>query len=479
MRKFAVISAVALILSAAPLFVRSAGGEGDAVSPGLSGGPAGGPVTSYAPIIKRAAPSVVSVFSSKTIDFRRGRAPGRSDPLRRFFGDDGQRPFSHPRKQQGVGSGVIVSADGTILTNHHVIDGADEIQVSLSKGEKKYAATLVGSDPKTDLAVLKIDAKGLPAIKWGEPGRVAVGDIVFAIGNPLGVGQTVTMGIVSALGRSRVGIVDYEDFIQTDAAVNQGNSGGALIDAQGRLIGINTAILSQTGGSIGIGFAIPIRMAQRVMQSIRTTGKVRRGFLGVVIQDISPEMAEVFGRSDETGAIVAEVSEGSAAAGAGIKKGDVIVEVNGEKVRDSSHLRLRVSQNDPGKRVRFELLRDGKRLTVSAKLGELKEEAAPAAAGESDGGSLLRGLALEELSADVRQQIRAPRSLQGVVVSQVHPAAPAARALHRGDVIMEINRQRVRNRDEFTRLADPLRDKKAVVLFVWSRGSSRYVTLRE
>ena len=477
MRKFAVISAVALILSAAPLFVRSAaGGEGDAASPGLSGGPAGGPVTSYAPIIKRAAPSVVTVFSSKTVNLRRR---GGSDPLRRFFGDEGQRPFSYPHKQQGTGSGVIVSSDGTILTNHHVIAGADEIKVSLSQGKKAYAARLVGSDPKTDVAVLKIDAKGLPAIAWGEPDGAVVGDIVFAIGNPLDVGQTVTMGIVSALGRSPRDLVDYANFIQTDAAVNQGNSGGALIDARGRLIGINTAILSPTGGSVGIGFAIPIRIARRVLQSILTTGKVRRGFLGVVIQDISPEMAEMFGRSDDTGAIVAEVSEGSAAEDAGIKKGDVVIEVNGEKVRDSSHLRLRVSQTDPGKRVRFELLRDGKRLTVSAKLGELKEEAAPAAAGESDGGSLLRGLALEELSADVRQQIRAPRSLQGVVVSQVHPAAPAARALHRGDVIMEINRQRVRNRDEFTRLADPLRDKKAVVLFVWSRGSSRYVTLRE
>src|SRR4051812_45940063 len=315
--------------------------------------------TSFAPIIKKAAPSVVNIFTTKVIRERDLKAnPLFNDPFfRQFFGEPGQRPRRNQR-EQSLGSGVIVSSDGYVLTSNHVIEGADEIKTVLASG-KEYTAKVVGADPPTDTAVLKIDASDLPAITLANSDKLEVGDIVLAIGNPFGIGQTVTMGIVSGIGRNDLGIVDYEDFIQTDASINPGNSGGALVDAQGRLVGINTAILSGSGGNQGVGFAIPVSLSKGIMETLIANGKITRGFLGVGLQPLTPDLAGRFGVKDLTGgALVTAVEEDTPAAEAGFKPGDVIIEYNGKKVVDSRQLRLLVSQTPPKTKVSFKVLRD-------------------------------------------------------------------------------------------------------------------------
>ena len=328
---------------------------------------------SFAPVIKKVSPGVVKVFT--TIKAQKTGLSGGSDMndlLRRFFGDQFQgrmprRNFSTPR-QEGLGSGVIVTKDGYILTNNHVVDDADEVKVTLQDG-REFTAKVVGRDPKTDIAVIKIDAKDLPAVPMADSDKVEVGDVVLAIGNPFGVGQTVTTGIVSATGRGNLGIEDYEDFIQTDAAINPGNSGGALVDVEGRLIGINTAILSRSGGNQGIGFAIPSDLARDVMDSLIKDGHVTRGYLGVMIQDVTPALAKEFKLKDTTGALVGDVVPKGPADKAGLKNGDVVVEFNGKKVTDSRHLKLEVARTKPGQTVPVKILRDGttKTLEVTVK----------------------------------------------------------------------------------------------------------------
>src|SRR4051812_11846852 len=339
--------------------------------------------TSFAPVIKKVAPSVVNISSSMTIHERGNSNPLSEDPFfRRFFGEDSMdQSQPRDRKAQSLGSGVIVSPDGYILTASHVVEGADKVKVSLASGEKDFDAKVIGTDPPTDVAVLKIEAKNdLPVIPIGDSDKLEVGDAVLAIGNPFAVGQTVTMGIVSGVGRNGLGITGYENFIQTDAAINPGNSGGALVDAEGRLVGINTAILSRTGGNMGIGFSVPVNLARYVMDRLVTEGKVTRGYLGINIQPLTRELAKLFHLPDESsGVMVGGVSADSPAEKAGLKDGDVILDFNGKKVSEPSALQLLVSQTPPGTKVDLRILRtqeNGKSAekSITVTLAELPKE---------------------------------------------------------------------------------------------------------
>ncbi|MEK7435594.1 MAG: Do family serine endopeptidase [Pseudomonadota bacterium] len=331
--------------------------------PAMSG--AGDSAASYSDAVRRAAPAVVSIFTSKEV--KRSRNPFMNDPLfRHFFGerfeDEAQRAFS-------LGSGVIISPRGYILTNQHVVEAADEIEVALSDG-KKLVAKVVGNDPETDLAVLQIDARNLPAITLAQAENLRVGDVVLAIGNPLGVGQTVTMGIVSALHRTGLRINTFENFIQTDAAINQGNSGGALVDTSGKLVGINTAILSQSGGSIGIGFAIPVSIAKQVMEQLIATGAVTRGWVGVELQEITPELADSFKLGTTKGVLVAGVQRGSPAERAGIKPGDIVLSVDGKPVRDPEAMRNLIVALAPGNQTALTLKRGQESMELKVGVGK-------------------------------------------------------------------------------------------------------------
>ncbi|HON08349.1 MAG TPA: DegQ family serine endoprotease, partial [Verrucomicrobiota bacterium] len=443
------------------------------------------PLNTYAPIVKKAAPSVVNIYSTKKVRIDNQLMPFFEDPFfRRFFGiPEGMERIPRERRQQSLGSGVIVSEDGYILTNNHVVDGADEIKVALADEKTILDAKVIGTDPHTDIAVIKVDAKQLPAITIGDSDKLEVGDIVLAIGNPFGVGQTVTLGIVSAKGRGGMGIVDYEDFIQTDASINPGNSGGALVDIEGRLIGINTAILSRSGGNQGVGFAVPVNLARYVMERIITDGKVKRGYLGVLIQPVTPELAKEFKLDDKTGALVGEVTPKSPAEAAGLKEGDVIVEYNGKKVDDNRHLRLMVAQTPPGTKVTLKIIRDGKEKTLTATLDELPSEGL-AKAGMPGGGlrrgsvsDPLDGVEVSDIDARARREFNIPNYVKGALVVDVDPDSPAAAAgLQPGCVIMEINRKPVSNADEAIEVSRQIKSSR-VLLRIWAGGGSRYIVI--
>ncbi|AUM00740.1 MAG TPA: Do family serine endopeptidase [Pseudothauera hydrothermalis] len=340
--------------------------EAPAGSDQANGAASNGAPASYALAAQRSMPAVVHIFTSKEV--RAQRHPLFDDPLfRHFFGE---RPDSGPRQRAaGLGSGVIVSPDGFVLTNNHVIEAADEIEVALNDG-RKFRARLVGRDPDTDLAVLKLQTDAqFPVITFAPADSVKVGDVVLAIGNPFGVGQTVTMGIISALGRTHLGINTFENYIQTDAAINPGNSGGALVDSAGNLVGINTAIYSRSGGSLGIGFAIPVSLARNVLEQIVTSGQVTRGWVGVEIQEITPELAESFGLDTPAGALIAGVLRGSPAERGGIRPGDVLLEVDGRKVSDTKNMLEMVAALPPGHIARFSLLRGGRLLELDVEVG--------------------------------------------------------------------------------------------------------------
>jgi serine protease Do len=438
---------------------------------------------SLAPIVKKVSPSVVNIYTTKTVRQNPAMSPLFDDPFfRQFFGV----PFENvprERREQALGSGVIVSEDGYLITNNHVVDGADEIKVALADDKTVYDAKVIGTDPQTDIAVIKVEAKKLPAITIADSDQLEVGDTVLAIGNPFGVGQTVTTGIVSAKGRGGMGIVDYEDFIQTDASINPGNSGGALVDIEGRLVGINQSIISRSGGNQGIGFAVPINLARYVMERLISDGKVTRGYLGVMIQPVTPDLAKEFKLPENTGGLVGDVTAKSPAAEAGLKEGDVIVEFNGRKVTDSRHLRLMAAQTAPGTKVPVKVLRDGKEETFTVKLGELPAEGLAKAGGRSGGlrrgnqADPLDGVVVENLDARYRQQFNIPSQVQGALVVDVDAASPAATAgLRPGDVILEINRQRVSNADEAVQRSEEVKGDR-VLLRVWSGGGSRYVVV--
>jgi serine protease Do len=426
-----------------------------------------GPIVSYADTVDRVAPAVVTIRSSKRV-----RAPQQfpffDDPFfRQFFGGPVPRG-NQSQVEHALGSGVIVQADGHILTNHHVVDGAEDIKVDLIS-RRTYSATLVGSDPPSDLAVLKINAGGLPVLMLGDSDGVRVGDVCLAVGNPLGVGESVTAGIISAKGRA-TGMSDgsFQDFLQTDAPINQGNSGGALVNTRAELIGINSQILSPNGGgNIGIGFAIPSNMAKSVMSQLIGKGKVQRGMLGVGIQPVTNELAQGLGLKDVRGVLINSVTPGGPADKAGLKTGDVILQVNGKDVNDANVLRNTIAGTAPGTTMTFTILRNGQQQQVPVTLGNLSEttSAAPGGGGGGATGAGKLGVALVPLTPDIAAQLGLPRSMQGLVVQSVEPNSPAADAgLQAGDVIQEVNRQPVRTTEDMRAALQKSGDRPPVLL---------------
>lgn len=418
-------------------------------------------IASYADILEPVQKAVVSIYSSKTVRDRVAVNP----LLRQFFGDDAPAGRQREHKEEGLGSGVIVSPDGYILTNNHVVEGADELKVSLSD-DREFVAKVIGADPKTDIAVIKVDADKLPIVTLADSDITRVGDIVFAVGNPLGVGQTVTMGIVSAKGRS-VGILEevagYESFIQTDAAINMGNSGGALVDAKGRLVGINSAILSPSRGNIGIGFAVPVNLASTVMHSLIESGSVTRGYLGVTSQTLTPDDAESLGLSrDLKGVTVTDVYPDSPADKAGIKRGDVILSVNGKVVTALRDLRIFIAQMPPGSKVKLKISRDLKDKEIEVALGKLDEKP----------NELLTGVEVAPLSAETRRRLGVPSRLDGgIVVTSVDEDSPYADRLAVDLVILQIDREDVTD----VEAARKALTKGRHMLFVYFRGALRVV----
>ena len=419
-------------------------------------------VTSYADVVEPVQQTVVSVYSTKKV-----RQQMRVNPLlRQFFGDQVPQRES---EEQGLGSGVIVSADGYVLTNNHVVAGADSLQVLLPDG-REFEAELIGADPKTDVAVIKIKAENLPVATLADSDKLRVGDVVFAVGNPLGIGQTVTMGIVSAKGRNNLGLLEdgggYEDFIQTDAAINMGNSGGALVDAKGRLVGINTAIISTTRGNIGIGFAVPVNLAASVMHSLIETGDVQRGYLGVQPDNLTADLAKAFDLpEDQKGVVIAQVYPDSPAEKAGIKRDDIVVAINGREVKSLQDLRLMVSQFLPGTEVSLKVLRDGKEQTIKVELGKLTDAGL--------GRQLLEGVDVTRVTDELRRQFGIAENVDGLVITAIDPESPYARRLAVGAVIVEVNREAVKDLGSARSL---MRDGRNLLL-VYYRGTFRYLAV--
>ncbi|MFB3904196.1 MAG: DegQ family serine endoprotease [Acidobacteriota bacterium] len=433
---------------------------------------------SFAGVLKPAELAVVNISSTRVVKNDQGELfPFLNDPFfRQFFGG----PFDVPkeRREQSLGSGVLVSRDGYILTNSHVVEGAGDVKVFLSD-KRELDARVIGTDPKSDIAVVKIDGSHFPVLTLGDSSKTQVGDLVFAIGNPFGVGQTVTMGIVSATGRSNLGIEDYEDFIQTDAAINPGNSGGALVNAEGQVIGINTAILSRSGGNQGIGFAIPINMAHQVTDQVMKNGKVIRGWVGLAIQDLSPAIAKAFGLDQTRGVLIGDVVSGGPAARAGLTTGDIILAMNGEPVTDTHSFRLKVASLSPGTEVKLRILRKGRELDVPVKLSEMPEDNEARLSEKPGPESAMEGVVVDELTPDVRRELNLTPNTRGVVVLQVQADTPAAEAgLERGDVIQEVNRRPIDNLRDFQ---DAVRasDKGPLLLLVNRGGTTLFVAVEK
>ena len=444
-----------------------------------------GPVTTFAPIVEKVAPSVVTVFTTQTVSRGQNAFPFSDDTLRQFFG--GQSPQRQGKQTlQGLGSGVVVSPDGYILTANHVVSGADEIMVGLGTDLRKYKAKKVGTDPGTDVALLKIEEKNLPAVTFADSDKARAGDIVLAIGNPFGLRQTVTMGIISAVGRGGIGIVDYENFIQTDAAINMGNSGGALVDTEGRLLGINTAIFSRSGGNQGIGFAIPANLARDVMQSLREKGRVVRGYIGASVQTLTPELADAMKlKGQPTGALVSEVAPKSPSEKAGMKTGDVITAVNGKKTSDSRELRLMIGSMAPGTKVQIEVNREGQSKIINMELAEMPAgeaeqgaEATPEESAQPEKATVFGGVAVADVTDDIRAALNLSKDVKGAVIAEIDADSPAAKVgLREGDVIQEVNKQPVRSAKDLVAINKKLKPNEKILIRVWSQGRSGYVAL--
>ncbi len=438
-------------------------------------------VSSYSEVLKRATPSVISVHTARVVKIVRGGSglSPQQEMLRRFFGlpmPEQQDPTVEERRvPQGIGSGVVVTSDGYILTNNHVVSDerggpADEILVQLHDG-REMPARIVGRDARTDVAVLKVEAEGLPTVQISDSDTIEVGDIVFAVGNPLGVGLTVTQGIVSAT-RRRLGIYGeegFESFIQTDASINPGNSGGALVDIQGRLIGVNSAILSRSGGSIGIGFAIPSNLVVTIMQHLVANGEVRRGMLGISFADLTPDLAEAFGLDSLDGVLIERVEPGSPADTAGLIHGDIVTGVNDRSMPSANEFRLLLGQILPGTTIEIDVIRDGKSETVSAVVSDLKH-----AASSRGGGELLDGINVTPLTDDIRNSLGAPQRLTGLAITSVSSDSPLRQYLREGMVLIEINDRPVTTLSEGQQ---SLR-RGANKLYIYNRGRTGYFAIR-
>ena len=434
----------------------------------------------FSSVIDPALPAVVNISSTKVV--KQQNVPNVFDDpfFRQFFGNQpgAQQRQPQTEREHSLGSGVIVNPDGYILTNNHVVAGASDVEV-FTTTRRQYKADVIGTDPRTDIAVLKIDASGLPSFTIGDSSKLKVGDMVFAIGDPFGIGETATTGIVSATGRGLGGALEhYEDFIQTDAAINPGNSGGALIDLHGNLIGINTAILSGgSGGNQGIGFAIPVNMARNVMEQIVEHGKVTRGYLGVTIQPVNPDMAKAFGLSQGGGALIGDVSPGGPAAKAGLQRGDIVMQLNGTPVNGPDDLSLRVSEMPPGAVAHLQVYRQGHAQGIDVTLGTYPENGAPGQPAQG-AGAALQGMQVQNLTNELAQQLGLPSGMTGVLVIDVDPSSAAAVAgVQRGDVIQEVNRKPVHNIAEYQQALAGA-DKQPVLLLLNRRGTTLFVVVQ-
>jgi serine protease Do len=434
---------------------------------------------SFAPTVKKVTPAVVRIVTTLKSDSSANPAGGIENPLSRYFLGQTPRVRSGRLVQRGLGSGVIVSEDGYILTNSHLVEGPNEVEVTLQDG-REFKAKVIGLDPRSDIAVIKIHADHLPTVPLADSRNVQVGDLVLAIGNPFGVGQTVTHGIVSAIDRGDIGIEDYENFIQTDAPINPGNSGGALVDVTGHLIGINTALLSSSGGNLGIGFAVPSDLARKVMTDLLKHGYVVRGYLGVETQDLTPELAKEFKLHDATGVLVGNLAPHGPAEKAGVEVGDVITRFDDKDVRDARQLKLSVAEIKPHQIVSVEVMRDGSPSSLRITIGQASDndilDADPRAY-EQDPGAL-QGVTLGELNSQLRQQLQIPRNVHGAAVFGISPFSVAADAgLRAGDVIQSINRHEIRNAAEASQYAEKARDKRTL-LRVWSNAGSHFILIK-
>ncbi|MDH5427225.1 MAG: DegQ family serine endoprotease [Nitrospirota bacterium] len=436
----------------------------------------------FADIAKQVTPAVVNITVSKQAAVPMSGLP--FDPMKEFFGAPGAPGFPPRHDQgpmpdlQGAGSGVIVSSDGYVLTNNHVVEDAKEISVTLPD-KREYSGTVVGLDPQTDLAVIKVEAKDLPFVRWGDSSSLQVGEYVLAVGNPFGLNSTVTLGIVSALGRGGMGITQYEDFIQTDAAINPGNSGGALVNTQGELVGINTAIFSRSGGYQGVGFAVPTKLAKPIYTSLVKSGTVVRGFLGVGIQAVTPELAKSFQLDKVEGALVTNVMPGSPADQAGIQRGDVIVEYEGQVVEDPRALQGQVVGTVVGNTISMAVMRDGKKVTLRPMIREQNEPTKVAQANPMRHDGPFAGVAVQDLDGRMAQQLGIAEEVSGVVVMEVTPGSYAERAgLAQGDVISEINRKPVRSEKDFVQVISHLEKQQDALLFIHRGKGALYLTVK-
>jgi serine protease Do len=433
----------------------------------------------FSEIVNAVSPAVVNISTTKVI--RRDSRSLFEDPFFDLF-----TPFYDLRapkkwKEQSLGSGVIVSPDGYIITNNHVVEKGEEIKVTLLD-RRTFKGKIVGADPKADIAIVRIDANNLPTLSWGDSEKLQVGEFVLAIGNPYSLSHTVTMGIISAVGRANVGIADYEDFIQTDAAINPGNSGGPLVNIKGELIGINTAIFSRTGGYQGIGFAVPSNMVRLIMDQLVQSGKVTRGWIGVTIQELTPELSKKFGIEKSNGALVSDVAKASPAERAGITRGDVILEFNSKEVKDVSSLRNMVAQSKVGSEISMKILRSGKKYAVKVFIVELPREVAevvPSQLPNDADAELLAGLTVMDLTKEIIKQLGFSKDEKGVIVVRIEPGSPADEAeIKKGDIIKEIDKRVIENMEDFNKVVSRIEKEEAVLLFVNRGGKRFYVILK-